>query len=96
MSPQVTVQLLSAQAEISFPSVMVLGLTTRIGGCPQAELQLQTLEWGVCVIPLAAVSCLVLVSFSFNLALWNVWSFFTPLLLFTQFMGVVMLISLLG
>lgn len=32
----------------------------------------------------------------FNLALWNVWSFFTPLLLFTQFMGVVMFISLLG
>ncbi|XP_042526210.1 transmembrane protein 128 [Dipodomys spectabilis] len=32
----------------------------------------------------------------FNIALWNVWSFFTPLVLFTQFMGVVMLISLLG
>ncbi|XP_004624625.1 transmembrane protein 128 [Octodon degus] len=32
----------------------------------------------------------------FNIALWNVWSFFTPLLLFTQFMGVVMFISLLG
>uniref|UniRef100_A0A286XM39 Transmembrane protein 128 n=1 Tax=Cavia porcellus TaxID=10141 RepID=A0A286XM39_CAVPO len=32
----------------------------------------------------------------FNVALWNVWSFFTPLLLFTQFMGVVMFISLLG
>uniref|UniRef100_A0A8C3X2A5 Transmembrane protein 128 n=1 Tax=Catagonus wagneri TaxID=51154 RepID=A0A8C3X2A5_9CETA len=32
----------------------------------------------------------------FNVALWHVWSFFTPLLLFTQFMGVVMLISLLG
>ncbi|KAM9678124.1 transmembrane protein 128 [Trichechus inunguis] len=32
----------------------------------------------------------------FNIALWHVWSFFTPLLLFTQFMGVVMLISLLG
>ncbi|KAM4855016.1 transmembrane protein 128 [Thomomys bottae] len=32
----------------------------------------------------------------FNVALWNVWSFFTPLVLFTQFMGVVMLISLLG
>ncbi|XP_003411409.1 transmembrane protein 128 [Loxodonta africana] len=32
----------------------------------------------------------------FNIALWPVWSFFTPLLLFTQFMGVVMLISLLG
>ncbi|XP_069352178.1 transmembrane protein 128 [Eulemur rufifrons] len=32
----------------------------------------------------------------FNIALWHVWSFFTPLLLFTQFMGVVMFISLLG
>ncbi|XP_006877340.1 PREDICTED: transmembrane protein 128 [Chrysochloris asiatica] len=32
----------------------------------------------------------------FNLALWHVWSFFTPLLLFTQFMGVIMFISLLG
>ncbi|KAM5271937.1 transmembrane protein 128 [Ctenodactylus gundi] len=31
-----------------------------------------------------------------NVALWSVWSFFTPLLLFTQFMGVVMFISLLG
>lgn len=33
---------------------------------------------------------------SFNIALWPVWSFFTPLILFTQFMGVIMLISLLG
>ncbi|XP_032631664.1 transmembrane protein 128 isoform X2 [Chelonoidis abingdonii] len=32
----------------------------------------------------------------FNIALWPVWSFLTPLLLFTQFMGVVMLVSLLG
>ncbi|XP_037667216.1 transmembrane protein 128-like [Choloepus didactylus] len=32
----------------------------------------------------------------FNIALWHVWSFFTPLLLFTQFMGVIMFISLLG
>ncbi|XP_038601121.1 transmembrane protein 128 isoform X1 [Tachyglossus aculeatus] len=32
----------------------------------------------------------------FNIALWSVWSFFTPLLLFTQFMGVVMLVSLFG
>ncbi|XP_019381929.1 PREDICTED: transmembrane protein 128 isoform X1 [Gavialis gangeticus] len=32
----------------------------------------------------------------FNVALWPVWSFLTPVLLFTQFMGVVMLISLLG
>ncbi|XP_054847778.1 transmembrane protein 128 [Eublepharis macularius] len=32
----------------------------------------------------------------FNVALWPVWSFLTPLVLFTQFMGIVMLISLLG
>ncbi|XP_060103933.1 transmembrane protein 128 [Heteronotia binoei] len=32
----------------------------------------------------------------FNVALWSVWSFLTPLVLFTQFMGIVMLISLLG
>ncbi|XP_030306118.1 transmembrane protein 128 isoform X1 [Calypte anna] len=32
----------------------------------------------------------------FNVALWPVWSFMTPLLLFIQFMGVVMLVSLLG
>lgn len=35
-------------------------------------------------------------SFSFNIALWPVWSFLTPIILFTQFMGVVMLISILG
>ncbi|XP_037656665.1 transmembrane protein 128-like [Choloepus didactylus] len=32
----------------------------------------------------------------FNIALWHVLSFFTPLLLFTQFMRVIMFISLLG
>ncbi|KAK1798667.1 hypothetical protein P4O66_006952 [Electrophorus voltai] len=32
----------------------------------------------------------------FNIALWPVWSFLTPVILFTQFMGVVMVISLLG
>ncbi|XP_067096547.1 transmembrane protein 128 [Osmerus mordax] len=35
-------------------------------------------------------------SCSFNIALWPVWSFLTPIILFTQFMGVVMLISMLG
>ncbi|KAM6979831.1 transmembrane protein 128 [Aplochiton taeniatus] len=35
-------------------------------------------------------------SCSFNIALWPVWSFLTPVILFTQFMGVVMLISMLG
>lgn len=38
----------------------------------------------------------VVFPFSFNIALWPVWAFFTPLLLFTQFMGLVMFISLLG
>ncbi|XP_010001408.1 PREDICTED: transmembrane protein 128 [Chaetura pelagica] len=32
----------------------------------------------------------------FNIALWPAWSFMTPLLLFIQFMGIVMLMSLLG
>ncbi|XP_063165980.1 transmembrane protein 128 [Candoia aspera] len=32
----------------------------------------------------------------FNISLWPVWSFLTPLVLFTQFMGIVMLVSLLG
>ncbi|KAM6136062.1 LOW QUALITY PROTEIN: transmembrane protein 128 [Phoenicopterus ruber ruber] len=31
-----------------------------------------------------------------NIALWPVWSFMTPVVLFIQFMGVVMLVSLLG
>ncbi|XP_021424305.1 transmembrane protein 128 isoform X1 [Oncorhynchus mykiss] len=35
-------------------------------------------------------------SCSLNIALWPVWSFLTPILLFTQFMGGVMLISMLG
>jgi len=42
------------------------------------------------------VNLMVCFSCSFNIALWPVWSFFTPLILFTQFMGVVMFISLLG
>ncbi|XP_030048459.1 transmembrane protein 128 isoform X2 [Microcaecilia unicolor] len=32
----------------------------------------------------------------YNITFWPVWSFFTPFLLFTQFMGMVMFISLLG
>ncbi|XP_064007524.1 transmembrane protein 128 [Pogoniulus pusillus] len=32
----------------------------------------------------------------FNVALWPVWTFMTPVLLFIQFMGVVMFVSLLG
>ncbi|XP_057701460.1 transmembrane protein 128 isoform X2 [Corythoichthys intestinalis] len=47
-------------------------------------------------IPPITTAAFIAASFSFNIALWPVWSFFTPLILFTQFMGVVMLISLLG
>ncbi|XP_028303309.1 transmembrane protein 128 [Gouania willdenowi] len=35
-------------------------------------------------------------SCSFNIALWPIWSVFTPVILFAQFMGVVMFISMLG
>lgn len=48
------------------------------------------LMWYLIIVAVFFLSC------SFNIALWPVWSFFTPLILFTQFMGVVMLISLLG
>ncbi|XP_041811348.1 transmembrane protein 128 isoform X2 [Chelmon rostratus] len=47
-------------------------------------------------IPPITTAAFIAASCSFNLALWPVWSFFTPLILFTQFMGVVMFISLLG
>ncbi|XP_006919054.1 transmembrane protein 128 [Pteropus alecto] len=47
------------------------------------------------LIPITTAAFIV-AGICFNIALWHVWSFFTPLLLFTQFMGVVMLISLLG
>lgn len=47
-------------------------------------------------IPPITTAAFIASSCSFNIALWPVWSFFTPLILFTQFMGVVMLISLLG
>nr|XP_006216436.1 transmembrane protein 128 [Vicugna pacos]XP_015105141.1 transmembrane protein 128 [Vicugna pacos]XP_031541943.1 transmembrane protein 128 [Vicugna pacos] len=47
------------------------------------------------LIPITTATFIV-AGICFNAALWHVWSFFTPLLLFTQFMGVVMLISLLG
>ncbi|XP_068598906.1 transmembrane protein 128 [Brachionichthys hirsutus] len=47
-------------------------------------------------IPPIATVAFIAASCSFNVALWSVWSFFTPVILFTQFMGVVMLISLLG
>ncbi|XP_069001455.1 transmembrane protein 128 isoform X2 [Embiotoca jacksoni] len=47
-------------------------------------------------IPPITTAAFIAASCSFNIALWPVWSFFTPLILFTQFMGVVMIISLLG
>ncbi|XP_018423574.1 PREDICTED: transmembrane protein 128 [Nanorana parkeri] len=63
------------------------------------------LEWfsGICdydakypgLVPVAIVTFLV-AAVCFNASLWQVWSFFTPVILFTQFMGFVMLVSLLG
>ncbi|XP_068133532.1 transmembrane protein 128 isoform X2 [Hyperolius riggenbachi] len=63
------------------------------------------LEWycGVCdydakypgLVPVAIVTFLV-AAVCFNVSLWPVWSFFTPVILFIQFMGFVMLVSLLG
>ncbi|KAK2862435.1 hypothetical protein Q5P01_001968 [Channa striata] len=47
-------------------------------------------------VPPITTAAFIAASCSFNIALWPVWSFFTPLILFTQFMGVVMFISLLG
>ncbi|XP_015277311.1 PREDICTED: transmembrane protein 128 [Gekko japonicus] len=47
------------------------------------------------LIPITTASFLA-AAICFNVALWSVWSFLTPLVLFTQFMGVVMFISLLG
>ncbi|XP_070255539.1 transmembrane protein 128 [Myotis yumanensis] len=47
------------------------------------------------LIPITTAAFIV-AGICFNIALWPVWSFFTPLLLFTQFMGLVMFVSLLG
>ncbi|XP_072549638.1 transmembrane protein 128 isoform X2 [Salminus brasiliensis] len=47
-------------------------------------------------VPPITTAAFIAASCSFNIALWPVWSFLTPVILFTQFMGVVMLISLLG
>ncbi|RXN22224.1 transmembrane protein 128 [Labeo rohita] len=47
-------------------------------------------------VPAVTTAAFIAASCSLNIALWPVWSFFTPVILFTQFMGVVMLISLLG
>ncbi|XP_042626427.1 transmembrane protein 128 [Cyprinus carpio] len=47
-------------------------------------------------VPALTTAAFIAASCSLNIALWPVWSFLTPVILFTQFMGVVMLISLLG
>ncbi|CAN2388564.1 Transmembrane protein 128 [Pristimantis euphronides] len=47
------------------------------------------------IVPVAIVTFLV-AAVCFNVSLWSVWSFFTPGILFTQFMGFVMLVSLFG
>lgn len=47
------------------------------------------------LVPIAITTFLV-ASLCYNVAFWPVWSYLTPLLLFTQFMGLVMLVALLG
>ncbi|XP_066488320.1 transmembrane protein 128 [Tiliqua scincoides] len=47
------------------------------------------------LIPITTAS-FIAATICFNISLWPAWSFFTPLVLFTQFMGIVMLVSLLG
>ncbi|XP_065591856.1 transmembrane protein 128 [Cyrtonyx montezumae] len=47
------------------------------------------------LIPVTTVT-FIAAAVCFNVALWPVWSFITPVVLFIQFMGVVMLVSLLG
>lgn len=47
-------------------------------------------------LPAVTTAAFIAASCSMNMALWPLWSILTPLVLFTQFMGVVMLVSLLG
>ncbi|KAM8940118.1 transmembrane protein 128 isoform 2-T2 [Pelodytes ibericus] len=47
------------------------------------------------LVPVAIITFLA-TTICYNVSLWPTWSFFTPLLLITQFMGVVMLVSLFG
>ncbi|XP_066429377.1 transmembrane protein 128 [Eleutherodactylus coqui] len=47
------------------------------------------------LVPVAVVTFLV-AAVCFHVSLWPVWSFFTPGILFTQFMGFIMLVSLFG
>ncbi|XP_078398077.1 transmembrane protein 128 [Cetorhinus maximus] len=52
-------------------------------------------QYNPTLVPSATAS-FIAAAVCFNIALWPVWSFFTPFILFTQFMGVVMFVSLLG
>ncbi|KAM4052694.1 transmembrane protein 128 isoform 2-T2 [Anomaloglossus baeobatrachus] len=47
------------------------------------------------LVPIAVMSFLV-AAVCLNVSLWSAWSFLTPAILFTQFMGSVMLVSLFG
>ncbi|XP_077159815.1 transmembrane protein 128 [Paroedura picta] len=83
----------------------MLGIWLLLGSLAVAFYCIIYLEWyrGIedydtaypALIPITTASFLA-AAICFNVALWPVWSFLTPLVLFTQFMGVVMLISLLG
>lgn len=44
----------------------------------------------------SATAAFIAAAICFNIVLWPLWSFLTPFILFTQFMGTVMLASLLG
>ncbi|XP_062991710.1 transmembrane protein 128 [Elgaria multicarinata webbii] len=44
----------------------------------------------------ATTASFIAAAVCFNISLWPIWSFLTPLVLFIQFMGIVMLVSLLG
>ncbi|XP_028600151.2 transmembrane protein 128 [Podarcis muralis] len=47
------------------------------------------------LIPITTAS-FIAAAVCFNISLWPIWSFLTPVVLFVQFMGIVMLVSLLG
>ncbi|CAL9704209.1 unnamed protein product [Knipowitschia caucasica] len=47
-------------------------------------------------VPAVTTAAFIAASCSLNLALWPLWSFLAPLILFTQFMGAVMCVSVLG
>uniref|UniRef100_V9KWK8 Transmembrane protein 128-like protein n=1 Tax=Callorhinchus milii TaxID=7868 RepID=V9KWK8_CALMI len=52
-------------------------------------------QYNPTLVPSATAS-FIAAAVCFNIALWPIWSFFTPFILFTQFMGVVMFVSVLG